>query len=221
MNLFTQMASGVAHVHANKLIHRDIKPANFLLSLDGTVKLGDFGLTTDENGDNGRLTHAVCTRWYRPPELLFGSTTYTQTVDTWGLGCCLGEMFLAAALFPGTSDIDQVIKVMSFTGTPDVNNTGFGDLPDWDKLVLPDFKGREVSERLLKDAQARLVSKSNCITHFYCGTSRFALGAGERAGAESLQREGGGVGGRIAGRFAGARPEEEDVLEDAHGQIKY
>lgn len=38
---------------------------------------------------------------------------YTQGVDMWSLGCILGEMLLGKALFPGTSTINQVEKIMS------------------------------------------------------------------------------------------------------------
>lgn len=38
---------------------------------------------------------------------------YTKGVDMWSLGCILGEMLLGKALFPGTSTINQIEKIMS------------------------------------------------------------------------------------------------------------
>ena len=38
------------------------------------------------------MTDYVATRWYRAPEILLGSNTYTKGVDMWSLGCILAEM---------------------------------------------------------------------------------------------------------------------------------
>lgn len=52
------------------------------------MKLGDFGLARMFAGpEDGRFTSQVFTRWYRPPELLFGSTCYGPAVDVWAAGC--------------------------------------------------------------------------------------------------------------------------------------
>ena len=36
----------------------------------------------------------------------------------WGLGCLIGEMFYGKAMFPGTSTINQIEKVVAWTGAP-------------------------------------------------------------------------------------------------------
>ena len=84
------------------ILHRDIKPANILLSHDGHVKLADFGHARLEAvGDRPLYTHAVATRWYRAPELLYGARHYSRGVDIWAVGCVFAElagMFQFAAL---------------------------------------------------------------------------------------------------------------------------
>jgi hypothetical protein len=45
-----QVAHGLKYVHASQLIHRDLKPANCFLLADGTVKIGDFGLSRHAAG---------------------------------------------------------------------------------------------------------------------------------------------------------------------------
>lgn len=45
-------------------------------------------------------THQVATRWYRAPELLYGSCFYDQSVDLWALGCIFAEMITKTPLFP-------------------------------------------------------------------------------------------------------------------------
>jgi len=52
------------------------------------------------------FTDYVATRWYRAPEILFGSTDYSTPVDTWSIGCILGELVINKAIFPGTSTLN-------------------------------------------------------------------------------------------------------------------
>ena len=60
----------------------------------------------------------VATRWYRAPEILLGSTKYTKAVDMWSVGCILGEMLCGKPIFPGTSTMNQLDRVIEVTGRP-------------------------------------------------------------------------------------------------------
>src|ERR1700733_1060571 len=51
LNLATQIAEGLAELHANDVIHRDLKPENVILSKQGGVKLVDFGLAREHARD--------------------------------------------------------------------------------------------------------------------------------------------------------------------------
>ena len=64
------------------------------------------------------LTDYVATRWYRAPEILLGSPVYTKGVDMWAVGCILGEMLNGKPIFPGTSTVNQLEKVLELTGKP-------------------------------------------------------------------------------------------------------
>lgn len=46
------------------------------------------------------------------------STHYNSPIDTWACGCIMAELFSMGALFPGTSEADQVYKICSVLGTP-------------------------------------------------------------------------------------------------------
>ncbi|OLP87897.1 Extracellular signal-regulated kinase 2 [Symbiodinium microadriaticum] len=55
---------------------------------------------------------------YRAPEILLGSTSYTKGVDLWSVGCILGELLSGKPIFPGTSTMNQLDRIMEVTGRP-------------------------------------------------------------------------------------------------------
>ena len=109
---------GLAYMHSNGIVHRDIKPSNVLISYDGRVCLGDFGLAKSLRSPDYNtlrpLTNRVVTLWYRPPELLLGSTHYDGAVDVWAAGCILFEMLGDGnALFFGNDEftvLEAIVK---------------------------------------------------------------------------------------------------------------
>jgi mitogen-activated protein kinase 15 len=118
-----QTLKALKYIHSGELIHRDLKPSNILLNDKCEVKVADFGLArsvaiNEEEGTAPVLTEYVATRWYRAPEILLGSKTYTKAVDMWSVGCILGEMLLGKAMFPGTSTLNQIERILEVTGKP-------------------------------------------------------------------------------------------------------
>lgn len=74
---------GLEYLHLHWILHRDLKPNNLLVNSNGILKIGDFGLAKFFGSPNRIYTHQVVTRWYRSPELLFGSRQYGTGVDIW------------------------------------------------------------------------------------------------------------------------------------------
>lgn len=96
------LLEGVMYMHENHIMHRDLKPTNLLISNNGVLKIGDFGLARIyvENEPDRLYSHQVATRWYRAPELLYGARKYTNSVDMWAVGCIAAEMINRSPLFP-------------------------------------------------------------------------------------------------------------------------
>ncbi|XP_057251976.1 cyclin-dependent kinase C-2 isoform X2 [Beta vulgaris subsp. vulgaris] len=131
-----QLLTGLHYCHVNQVLHRDIKGANLLIDNKGTLKLADFGLSRyfpiDEKGN---LTNRVITLWFRPPELLLGSTKYGPAVDMWSVGCIFAELLDGKALFPGRDEAEQIYKIFELCGAPDESCwPGVTKLPWYDNL---------------------------------------------------------------------------------------
>ena len=123
---------GLRYLHVNWILHRDLKPNNLLIGSDGQLKLADFGLAKTYGSPDRIYTHQVVTRWYRCPELLFGARMYGPGVDVWAVGCIVAELLLRVAFFPGDTDLDQLSKIFSVTGTPNETKwPGHKELPDY------------------------------------------------------------------------------------------
>jgi cyclin-dependent kinase 7 len=118
--------------HENSVLHRDIKPNNLLIAADGEVKLADFGLARSFSDPYRVMTHQVITRWYRPPELLFGARYYSGAVDVWSMGTVFAELVLRVPFLAGNSDVHQLELICQFVGTPNDDNwPGVSKLPDY------------------------------------------------------------------------------------------
>ncbi|KAI9792071.1 MAG: TFIIH complex serine/threonine-protein kinase subunit kin28 [Peltula sp. TS41687] len=121
--------------HENSVLHRDIKPNNLLIAADGEVKLADFGLARSFSDPYPYMTPQVITRWYRPPELLFGARHYSGAVDVWSMGCVFAELILRTPFLPGNTDVHQLDLICSACGTPSESNwPGVSRLPDYVKF---------------------------------------------------------------------------------------
>lgn len=63
-------------------------------------------------------SHEVVTLWYRAPDILLSSRSYSTSIDIWSTGCIMAEMALGRPLFPGSSITDQLIKISKILGSP-------------------------------------------------------------------------------------------------------
>ncbi|VDM78097.1 unnamed protein product, partial [Strongylus vulgaris] len=90
---------------------------SFITFKEGQLKLADFGNAV-HCGTVGSTSYQV-TRYYRPPELLFGSTVLTPAIGhVWSAACVTYDFITARPLFKGRSSEDQVKIIVDVFGYP-------------------------------------------------------------------------------------------------------
>ncbi|GAA5973493.1 hypothetical protein JCM21900_001813 [Sporobolomyces salmonicolor] len=117
VRVFTaQLLDALAVLAEAKIIHCDLKPENILLkSLQSpTIKVIDFGSACHEKQT---VYTYIQSRFYRSPEVIL-SLPYSAMIDMWSLGCICVELFLGLPLFPGTSEFNQITRIVEMLGMP-------------------------------------------------------------------------------------------------------
>jgi eukaryotic-like serine/threonine-protein kinase len=128
IHLFLDVLAALAHAHANLIVHRDIKPANVLVSVDGQVKLLDFGVAKllDDDArwsdspvaEKSTLTReagtALTPSFAAPEQLTHGQVT--TATDVYAVGVLLyvllsGQHPLGAAIRSPATLIRAVIEI--------------------------------------------------------------------------------------------------------------
>ena len=116
--MMAQLASALAHCHAQGVMHRDVKPCNILLTPTQDVKLADFGAATSTSTSHVQHVGETTTLWYRAPEQLLGETQDTPAVDGWSLAMVIYEMMYLGPLLPGMNEKHQLALCFEFAGPP-------------------------------------------------------------------------------------------------------
>ncbi|RZF33413.1 hypothetical protein LSTR_LSTR015842 [Laodelphax striatellus] len=118
--MFSHILRGLDAIHSKNIIHRDIKTKNLLLSYDGYVKIGDFGMACQGPpfyADHSVIfTDQVGSIHYRAPEILLGERKYSERIDLWAAGCVAYELWSNEILFQGKNKKDQLEKITEICG---------------------------------------------------------------------------------------------------------
>ncbi|XP_028730489.1 STE20-like serine/threonine-protein kinase isoform X1 [Peromyscus leucopus] len=91
-----QTLEALSYLHDNKIIHRDLKAGNILFTLDGDIKLADFGVSAKNTRTIQRRDSFIGTPYWMAPEVVMCETSkdrpYDYKADVWSLGITLIEM---------------------------------------------------------------------------------------------------------------------------------
>ena len=108
--LFMQDACyALKFAHSKDIVHRDIKPGNILISKRGEIKLADFGIASDADGDTITQSGvALGTPAYMPPEQFEDTASVDRRADIYALGIMLYEMVTGTKPYPGTFSMETL-----------------------------------------------------------------------------------------------------------------
>ncbi len=108
VSVIYQLCDVATYIHSHGLVHRDIKPENIFYSVDGTVKISDFGIST-EIGEKIVGDTVDGTVEYSAPEILTGKTS-TPSADIYAIGIVFFEILVGRLPFTGKKTEDVAMK---------------------------------------------------------------------------------------------------------------
>ncbi|XP_035229584.1 eukaryotic translation initiation factor 2-alpha kinase 3-like isoform X2 [Stegodyphus dumicola] len=174
MIIFYQIIEAVEYVHACGLMHRDLKPSNIYFSLDGAIKIGDFGLATSseigrqacEDGDIAFPHLHTCdvgTALYMSPEQSL-KKTYDCKTDIFSLGIIFFELLVPLPTFNERYRVLKSVRKLEFP-----NNF----LENYPEEVFYFLAAKRKHYLTVEDA--RMLNEPNLLIFYFCDICNVGL----------------------------------------------
>ena len=168
--IFKQIVDGLYEIHKHNIIHRDIKPSNIMITTEGIVKIGDFGIS--RMNDGRPLSKNVAALPYRAPECY--TNQYNKEMDIWALGCLLYELLTGSFLFnPKPTDMEmaqELAKHCNVDIKQIITPEGYSEVPKGsiEKLNCKECeKCKDLLEKMLSVNKNERITIEDILKHPY------------------------------------------------------
>jgi len=128
LSIIRQIILAVCHLHANNFAHGDLKSDNVVIIADGTIKLIDFGVATQNCGIHKNVPFCGTFSW-KSPNSMYRDTAAPLSDDIWSMGITIGEIvgvdppFLDQVKYPNQL-IRSIRELQAPPALPDLKNYG-------------------------------------------------------------------------------------------------
>ncbi len=214
INIVLQVAKGLECAHERNIVHRDVKPQNIIISVDGTVKVADFGIakaTTEETIN----AFALGSVHYISPEQAKGAYTDIRS-DIYSLGVSLYEMISGRVPFNGENAVAVALAhVEEVVTPPSIYNSKIS--PELETIVLkcmqksPDRRYQNLKE-LIRELQNLLIQRND--TSAEVDSQTRMIDKSDIVSINSIRRDNAVPSNRTDDSYVEEREEEEKEFED-------